>query len=140
MNLRDLQYLVAVAEHRHFGKAAEAAFVSQPTLSTQIKKLEQELGVELIERNPRQILLTDAFGEASNSYQLSSDVEVEAIRLQGAEAARQEVVDVLFFPEGNATAAELVLRTPNTENRVTLQTDAVTGTAKIVKEDKGWSR
>ena len=60
MNLRDLQYLVAVAEHRHFGKAAEAAFVSQPTLSTQIKKLEQELGVELIERNPRQILLTEA--------------------------------------------------------------------------------
>jgi LysR family hydrogen peroxide-inducible transcriptional activator len=60
MNLRDLRYLVAVAEHRHFGKAAEACFVSQPTLSTQIKKLEQELGVELIERNPRGILLTDA--------------------------------------------------------------------------------
>ena len=59
MNLRDLQYLVAVADHRHFGKAAEASFVSQPTLSTQLKKLEQELGVELIERNPRQILLTD---------------------------------------------------------------------------------
>ena len=60
MNLRDLQYLVAVAEHRHFGKAADATFVSQPTLSTQIKKLEAELGVDLIERNPRQILLTDA--------------------------------------------------------------------------------
>lgn len=60
MNLRDLRYLVAVAEHRHFGKAAEACFVTQPTLSTQIKKLEQELGVQLIERNPRQILLTDA--------------------------------------------------------------------------------
>jgi len=60
MNLRDLRYLVAVAEHRHFGKAAEACFVSQPTLSTQIKKLEHELGVELVERNPRGILLTDA--------------------------------------------------------------------------------
>jgi LysR family hydrogen peroxide-inducible transcriptional activator len=60
VNLRDLQYLVAVAETRHFGRAAEACFVSQPTLSTQIKKLETELGVELIERNPRHIMLTDA--------------------------------------------------------------------------------
>src|SRR3954451_6590024 len=60
MNLRDLQYLVALADHRHFGRAAEACFVSQPTLSTQIKKLEHELGVELIERNPRGILPTQA--------------------------------------------------------------------------------
>lgn len=60
MNLRDLRYLVAVADHGHFGKAAEACFVSQPTLSTQIRKLEKELGVELIERNPRQTMLTTA--------------------------------------------------------------------------------
>jgi len=60
MNLRDLGYLVAVAEERHFGRAADACFVSQPTLSTQLKKLEKELGVELIERNPGQVMLTDA--------------------------------------------------------------------------------
>lgn len=58
MNLRDLRYLVAVAEHRHFGRAAEACFVSQPTLSTQIRKLEEELGVVLIERTNRQVMLT----------------------------------------------------------------------------------
>jgi len=60
VNLRDLQYLVAVADHRHFGRAAEACFVSQPTLSTQIKKLETELGVPLLERSPRRVLLTAA--------------------------------------------------------------------------------
>jgi len=60
MNLRDLQYLVAVADHRHFGRAAEASFVSQPTLSMQIKKLENELGVQLVERTSRQIHMTAA--------------------------------------------------------------------------------
>jgi LysR family transcriptional regulator, hydrogen peroxide-inducible genes activator len=60
MNLRDLSYLVALAEHRHFGRAADACYVSQPTLSTQIRKLETELGVDLIERNPRNLVLTDA--------------------------------------------------------------------------------
>ena len=60
MNLRDLQYLVAVADHGHFGKAADASFVSQPTLSMQLKKLEKELGVLLVERGPRQVVLTAA--------------------------------------------------------------------------------
>ncbi|MFT3876726.1 MAG: LysR substrate-binding domain-containing protein [Propioniciclava sp.] len=50
MNLRDLEYLVAVADHRHFGKAAAACGVSQPTLSAQVKKIENELAVVLIER------------------------------------------------------------------------------------------
>ncbi|HTO01364.1 MAG TPA: LysR substrate-binding domain-containing protein [Microthrixaceae bacterium] len=63
MNLRDLRYLVAVGEYLHFGNAAEACFVSQPTLSTQIKKLEKELGVELIERGSRQVMLTDVGAE-----------------------------------------------------------------------------
>ena len=51
MNLRDLGYLVALADLRHFGKAADACFISQPTLSTQIRKLEEELGVLLVEHN-----------------------------------------------------------------------------------------
>ena len=59
MNLRDLRYLVALADLKHFGRAAEACFVSQPTLSTQIKKFEDELGTPLIERNPRNVMLTD---------------------------------------------------------------------------------
>lgn len=79
MNLRDLQYLVAVADLRHFGRAAEASFVSQPTLSAQIKKLEAELGVELIERNPRSITLTAA-GLRVTEHARNVLAEVETIR------------------------------------------------------------
>ncbi|WP_051247306.1 MULTISPECIES: DNA-binding transcriptional regulator OxyR [Thermomonas] len=64
MNLRDLRYLVALADLRHFGRAADACFVSQPTLSTQIRKLEEELGVVLIERAPRKVMLTAAGQDA----------------------------------------------------------------------------
>ena len=58
MNIRALQYFVKLAELKHFSKAADACFVSQPTLSTQIRKLEEELGVSLVERAPRKIMLT----------------------------------------------------------------------------------
>jgi len=63
IKLKDLRYLVAVADTGHFGKAAERCFVSQPTLSAQLKKLEEYLGVPLIERQPRGALLTPAGSE-----------------------------------------------------------------------------
>jgi LysR family hydrogen peroxide-inducible transcriptional activator len=58
MNLQELRYFVAVAEHRHFGRAAEACNVSQPTLSGQIRKLEDELGVTLLERTNKRVDIT----------------------------------------------------------------------------------
>jgi len=60
LKLKDLRYLVAVADQRHFGRAASRCFVSQPTLSAQLKKLEQDLGVQLIERAPNNVSLTPA--------------------------------------------------------------------------------
>lgn len=63
MNLRDLRYFVALAETRHFGEAAARSFVSQPTLSGQIKKLEEELGAALFERTTKAVTLT-ALGQA----------------------------------------------------------------------------
>ncbi|MEM9171100.1 MAG: LysR substrate-binding domain-containing protein [Pseudomonadota bacterium] len=57
-NLRMLRYLVALEDHGHFGRAAESCFVTQPTLSTQIKKLEEQLGVTLVERHNKGIQLT----------------------------------------------------------------------------------
>ncbi len=62
MTLTELKYIVAVARERHFGRAAEACFVSQPTLSVAIKKLEDELGVTLFERGNTEVSMT-AIGE-----------------------------------------------------------------------------
>lgn len=59
MNFKELEYLVAVDDERHFHRAAEKCFVSQPTLSGQLKKLEDELGVMLVERNNRQVSMTE---------------------------------------------------------------------------------
>ena len=56
--LQQLTYLVAVDDHRHFGKAAEACYVSQPALSAQIRELERRLGVTLFERGNRKVLPT----------------------------------------------------------------------------------
>jgi len=59
MNLRAMHYLVTLADVRHFSRAAELCHVSQPTLSTQIRKLEEELNVQLVERSPRRVMLTE---------------------------------------------------------------------------------
>lgn len=76
MNLRALQYFVKLADLRHFSKAADACFVSQPTLSTQIKKLEEELGVQLVERAPKMIMLTPVGEEIAERARLVlSDIE-----------------------------------------------------------------
>ena len=76
MNLRDLGYLVALADYRHFGHAAEACHVSQPTLSTQIRKLEEDLGVALVERAPRHVMLTPVGADiVERARRILADVE-----------------------------------------------------------------
>jgi LysR family transcriptional regulator, hydrogen peroxide-inducible genes activator len=66
LTLRDLQYLVAVADHRHFGKAAAASNVSQPALSAQIRKIEDVLDVQLFERTNRSVAITPAGQQVAN--------------------------------------------------------------------------
>ena len=58
MTLTELKYIVAVARERHFGRAADACYVSQPTLSVAIKKLEEELEVKLFERSASEVSVT----------------------------------------------------------------------------------
>ncbi len=85
MTLTELKYIVAVARERHFGRAAEACFVSQPTLSVAIKKLEDELGVRLFERGSSEVTLTPA-GErivAQAQRVLDEAAQVKEIAKQG---------------------------------------------------------
>lgn len=63
MTLNELKYIVAVGKERHFRKASEICFVSQPTLSIAIKKFEEELGVTLFERHKSEIIITPVGGE-----------------------------------------------------------------------------
>jgi LysR family hydrogen peroxide-inducible transcriptional activator len=86
--LRQLRYLVAVDEQRHFGKAAEACFVSQPALSAQIRELERRLGVTLFERGNRQVLPTSVGGaviERARGVLRDMDELVGAARLDPVE-------------------------------------------------------
>jgi len=86
MNIRDLTYLRAIARHKHFGKAAESCNVSQPTLSVQLKKLEMDLGVTLIERTNRAVRLTPI---GARVLELADEAlnAVDAIRSISAEAS-----------------------------------------------------
>ena len=65
ITLRQLRYLAALAQHRHFGRAADACGVTQPALSMQIRDLERELGIALVERRPNDIMLTDLGAEVA---------------------------------------------------------------------------
>ena len=71
MTLTELRYIVAVARERHFGRAADACFVSQPTLSVSIKKLEGELGSQIFERGGNEVTLTPGGGRFCGLSSLS---------------------------------------------------------------------
>src|SRR5277367_5803741 len=81
MNLKDLKYLVALADAGHFGKAAERTFVSQPTLSAQLKKLEEFLGVTLIERQPKNVQLTEVGKQVALRARRMLDEQDEIVAL-----------------------------------------------------------
>ncbi|WAT30507.1 transcriptional regulator CynR [Pseudomonas sp. GXZC] len=96
MLLRHIRYLLAVAEHRNFTRAAEALHVSQPTLSQQIKQLEDTLGAPLLDRSGRSVSLTDA-GEAY--------VRFARLALQDLQAGTRAMHDVQDLSRGNLRLA-----------------------------------
>lgn len=96
MLLRHIRYLLAVAEHRNFTRAAEALHVSQPTLSQQIKQLEETLGAPLLDRSGRSVRLTDA-GEAY--------VRFARLALQDLQAGSRAMHDVQDLSRGHLRVA-----------------------------------
>lgn len=111
MNLRDLSYLVAVAEEGHFGRAAAACYVSQPTLSTQLRKLERELGVTLLERGRGGVLLTPVGAQiveqARSALSAVSDMQALARAAQDPESG---VVQLGVLPTSGPYLMPHVLR------------------------------
>jgi DNA-binding transcriptional LysR family regulator len=95
VELRHLRYFVAVAEERHFGRAAERSFVSQPSLSFAIKALERELGLQLLRRHPRGVELTDAgadlLPEARRTVRQADRVLETAARHRSGQTGRLRV-------------------------------------------------
>jgi LysR family transcriptional regulator, hydrogen peroxide-inducible genes activator len=87
MTLTELRYIVAVARERHFGRAAEACFVSQPTLSVAVKKLEEELGVTLFERGPGEVTVTQG---GTRIVEQAQRVLEEAARIREIAAAGKD--------------------------------------------------
>ncbi len=85
MTLTELKYIVAVAREKHFGRAAEACFVSQPTLSVAIKKLEDELECKLFERSASEVAVTPIGAEIVRQAQavLEQAAEIREIARRG---------------------------------------------------------
>src|SRR5260221_13758218 len=92
MDLRQLRYLVALAEERHFTRAAAREHIAQPALSQQIKRLEDEVGLPLVERSTRQVTITDAgqllVGRARRILAETEAARGELESLKGVEGGR----------------------------------------------------
>ena len=87
VTLKHLRYLVAVADTLHFGRAADAANISQPSLSAQIQQLEEALGTQLVERTKRRVMLTPIGTEvAERARRILAEVRDLADSVQGVAA------------------------------------------------------
>lgn len=105
MTLTDLRYLIALARERHFGRAAEACHVSQPTLSIAVKKVEDELGLALFERHRHEVLVTP--GGESIIRQAHRVLEEMDVLNAAARAARDEFADPIRLGAIFTTAPDL---------------------------------
>ncbi len=109
LDLRVVEYFVAVAEELHFGRAAERLHIAQPSLSQQIRRLEQQLGVTLLERNSRNVRLTEAgrvFLREGRRVLAQAQRVINAARAAGA-----ELLTVGFYGSAGRALLQTVLTT-----------------------------
>lgn len=95
MELNQLKYLVKMGEVQNFSKASEDLFIAQPTLSQQIKRLEDELGVKLFERSTRKVVLTD-IGKICVSYAREALRNIDDIQSAAEKYRRREKSKILI--------------------------------------------
>ncbi|MEY8876817.1 MAG: LysR substrate-binding domain-containing protein [Leptothrix sp. (in: b-proteobacteria)] len=113
MTLTELRYIVAVARERHFGRAAEACFVSQPTLSVAIKKLEEELELKLFERGGSEVSVTPLGEEIVRRAQatLESAASIKEIARRGKDPLAGPLRLGVIYTIGPYLLPDLVRRT-----------------------------
>jgi len=146
MNLRDLKYLIAVAETEHFGHAAARCFVSQPTLSGQIKKLEQELGVILFERTNRSVSITPIGTEIIKHAKLileqadvikqlaqaQRDPLAGALRVGAIPTVSPYLIPLILHPLKQKYPQAAILVHPESPAEVTAMADVVGSTSQLI--------
>src|SRR5512134_3769431 len=110
MTLTELRYIVAVARERHFGRAAEACFVSQPTLSVAIKKLEEELDLKVFERGGNEVSVTPLGEEIVRQAQrvLEDAAEIKQIARRGKDPLAGPLKLGIIYTIGPYLLPELV--------------------------------
>jgi LysR family transcriptional regulator, hydrogen peroxide-inducible genes activator len=110
MTLTELKYIVAVAREKHFGKAAEACFVSQPTLSVAVKKLEEELDVQLFERSANEVSVTPLGEEIVRQAQsvLEQAANIKEIAKRGKDPLAGPIKVGLIYTIGPYILPDLV--------------------------------
>ncbi len=96
---------------------------------------EQSIFVVRFDFIEQKIHLCDSFGGSLKEYALDQELlKVESVRIAGMEAQEGDQMDILFYPDGNATEAEVILQVKDGTQRITLHTDPITGIAREVKE------
>jgi LysR family transcriptional regulator, transcription activator of glutamate synthase operon len=140
MDLRQLRYLVALSEERHFTRAADREHIAQPALSQQIRRLEDELGVALVERTTRRVRITEA-GEllVGRARRVMTEIDAAHAELEALKGVETGRVNVGTMHTMGPVDLSLVLATfherhPGVE--LTVQEESSEDLAQMIREDE----